>query len=174
MALEIERRFLVKLPLPWYVLFKLYQCTNTEIVQTYLTDPPNSRVRQCDIKAFGVPRRFEYFLTTKKTIATGINEEQEERLIAYQYAWKVVNKDKLRHEIRKVRYNLLFAKQPFELDIFRDRLKGLAILEIELDYPNQTVRIPPYLSIEKEVTGDDGYSNYNLSKLNSYIIPPSP
>jgi CYTH domain-containing protein len=175
MAVEIERRWLVSLPLGWIAKTKLHQCKRTEIVQTYLLADtshliePNTRVRQCNIYEIGMPIRTECWQTTKKTIAHGTNDENEQKLVGYEYAWQLQHKDPDLHEIRKHRYDLVYAKQKFEFDLFKERLKGLAILELELDDIHRAVKLPWYLSIEKEVTGDAYYSNYKLAKLNTYL-----
>lgn len=171
MAIEIERRFLVKLPLPWYTRFKLHQCKSLDIVQSYLVEPPNSRVRRAVIHEAGIQDTMEWWLTTKTPIALGTNVEYEEKISAYQYAWKLPHKDKSLHEIWKMRYEIEYSKQLFELDVFKDRLRGLAILEIELDDIKQDVRLPPYIPIDREITGETEYSNYSLSKLNTFLPP---
>src|SRR5208282_4987554 len=117
--IEIERRWLVSLPLSWIAKTKLHQCKRTEIVQTYLLAnashliEPHTRVRQSNIYEIGMPVRTECYITTKKTIGHGTNDEHEERLVGYQYAWKLQDRDRDLHEIRKHRYDLLYAKQRF-------------------------------------------------------------
>ena len=89
MAKEIERRWLVKLPLEWHAKFKLHQCVKKEIVQTYLATPENCRVRRSEIEEIGMPLRIEHFITTKTLIEPGINEEHEQKIAAHEYAWKL-------------------------------------------------------------------------------------
>ena len=47
--------------------------------------------------------------------------------------------------------------------MFKGHLKGLAILEIELDDKDDTVELPPFLPVIKEVTDDKKFTNFSLA-----------
>lgn len=160
---EIERRFLVPLPLPWYARFKLHCVDKVEIHQTYLTEPGegNSRVRIIKDK----DKKFSYSYTRKKPVSRGICEEIEIALNYQQYISRLERTDRFSHTIVKDRYSFDFHKQRYELDIFKANLAGLAILEIELKFIAQSIVLPPFLKIVRELTGNDNYSNMNLAKL---------
>jgi len=51
----------------------------------------------------------------------------------------------------------------WEVDIFKEDNDGLIIAEIELKSEDQELFLPNF--IEEEVTQDDRYYNYNLSKI---------
>lgn len=51
----------------------------------------------------------------------------------------------------------------FKLDIY-PFWKDKAILEIELQKENDSIKFPKYLNNIKEVTDDKNYENYNLAK----------
>jgi len=74
-------------------------------------------------------------------------------------------------EIQKTRFVFKFNDQVFELDVFKGPLKGLAILEIELEDMDDTVELPPFLKVIKEVTKDKKFNNFSLAdkKLHNKI-----
>lgn len=171
--LEIERRFLVDLPLRWYGKFKVLTAPKSKIYQTYLVEPDeeNSRVRYIvdggDLRNIS---RSHYTYTRKTFVSPGINKEIETDLTQSQYRDKLVLQDVSRNRITKTRYCIDFDNRKFELDVFEDRLVGLAILEIELKSMTEEVLLPPYLKVGKEVTDDKFYSNRSLATLESYSI----
>ncbi|MGN1133425.1 MAG: hypothetical protein ACI4RN_03110, partial [Oscillospiraceae bacterium] len=65
--------------------------------------------------------------------------------------------------IEKERYCFTYKNQLFELDVysFSDEL---ATLEIELNNINNKVELPEFLTILRDVTNDNRYSNAYLSK----------
>jgi CYTH domain-containing protein len=160
--LEIERRWLVPLPLKWYARFKLHCASKVGIHQTYLKEPgeANSRVR-----VVAVNNRYSYTYTRKKQVKIGVCEEIEIALNSSQYAYRLGRTDPLLHTIIKDRYVFSFQHQKCELDIFKGQLEGLAILEIELQFVGQNVLIPPFLKVSREITGLDYYANMNLAAL---------
>ena len=63
----------------------------------------------------------------------------------------------------------MYKKQLFELDLypFSDEF---AILELELDSPEQKIFYPEYVKIIKEVTGISEYSNSVLANAGAFPI----
>lgn len=166
---EIERKFLIDIPLKWYGKFKVLTADKIKIYQNYLKEEgeENSRVRTIMYNDRG-NYKITYKYTTKKFVSDGINKEKEVFLTADQYRDKLKKIDRSKHQISKTRYYLRFDDRKFEFDVFEDRLLGLAILEIELDDIKDKVLVPPYLKVIKEVTNDKYYSNINLASLDSY------
>jgi adenylate cyclase len=64
--------------------------------------------------------------------------------------------------IEKIRYTLNLDNLIWELDVFKGRLDGLIIAEVELDDEYQIINLPDW--IEKEVSDDPRYYNSNLAK----------
>lgn len=164
--LEKERRFLVKLPLNDAARQTLSHATPVDIKQTYLIpdeDGGTERVRSSSIKLW--KNTFRHFTHTKKVfVSSGVNEEDERDVTEGTYDLFIRAADLTRVPIEKTRYILPWDKHEFELDIFHGANEGLSILEIELEDMTKHFTMPPYLEIEKEITGDDTYSNYNLAK----------
>ncbi len=133
-----------------------------QIVQTYLVkenEHKGSRVRKtfCD----GLT---SFHFNEKKLISLGTNEEIESEISFVQYEEYLKNKDPNKRTIEKTRFVFNYKNQIFELDVFKGPLKGLVVLEIELKNINESVHLPPYLKILKEVTNDKKYSNSKLAE----------
>lgn len=69
-----------------------------------------------------------------------------------------------KNKISKARHCFIWNNQYFELDVFKDNLSGLILLEIELLKKDQKIDLPSFINIDKEVTSDDRYSNFCLAK----------
>lgn len=77
--------------------------------------------------------------------------------------------DPQRKIIRKTRYCFLWENQYFELDEHKEYIPGMDykhVLEIELTGIEQKVKMPPFIEIAQEATGDKRFSNYNLARRN--------
>ncbi|MDQ5930682.1 MAG: hypothetical protein QG594_2470 [Bacteroidota bacterium] len=130
-----------------------------DIQQRYLVTP-GCRIRKRSI--FG---HDSYYHTFKKRLPNGENVELEETLSEREYIGYF---DHLSHEhapIYKKRYCFLWKNQYFELDVFYNDSKVFQImLEIELTKIQDTVILPPFLPIIKDVTDDPNFRNENIAK----------
>ena len=166
--LEIERKFLVKFPTSWSDLAELFDgiVDVKRISQTYLKAEPNkqaARVRKT-IEGLSGDTETVYHRNQKKpTGDTGVHEETESEITEKEYnnALKQSNPDKC--AIEKTRFVFKWHDQVFELDLFKGHLKGLAILEIELNDKDDKIELPPFLKIIKEVTKDKKFTNFSLA-----------
>jgi CYTH domain-containing protein len=166
--IEIERRWLIKLPLSETAEIEVKNEPDApaRIQQTYLTSNDGSvrRVRFVEVDIWGVKMRPHYIETTKKLIERGVNDEVENDLTEGEYQLKLLERDPDHITINKTRYHLHYKSHLFELDLFEDSWEGLAILELELKSKDETFELPPYLNIDREITMEDGWSNFDLSK----------
>jgi CYTH domain-containing protein/predicted ATPase len=157
---EIERKYLIKKPTDEQI--KSLGCiSETQIIQTYLKKFDNvaeRRVRQRGTKKDG----FSFYYTEKTDVAPGVRIENERKISKDEYLDLLSEADTSLHQISKTRYCFVYEKQYFEMDIypFSDEY---AIVEIELNDINETVKLPP-LDLIKDVTNDKNYSNYALAK----------
>lgn len=166
-SLEIERKFLIKFPKSWEMLSELFDdlIDVKRISQTYLKaapGEPSSRVRKT-VEGLTGDTDTVYHYNQKKPVETGVHEEKEFEITKdkYESYLKLAHPDK--SEVQKTRFVFKFNDQVFELDVFKGALKGLAILEIELKDKNDTVELPSFLEVIKEVTEDKKYNNFNLA-----------
>merc|ERR1719348_1579697 len=66
--------------------------------------------------------------------------------------------------IEKTRRCFMWETQYYNLDIFHSPCPGLMLLETYTSLPPSQLSLPPFLTVEKEVTGDPEFSMFNLSK----------
>ncbi len=160
MAKEIERKFLVE---DMNLLSEVVEDEGflpLEIIQIYISDEVRLRVEYFDDKD-GFAQE-EYF----------INIKLGKSLMRQEYEYKIPKEDgkfficdlqeAKKNHIDKTRCLFEYKNQTFELDIFKYKNDGLAILEIELDNESDKFELPP--GIGKEVTDDERYYNSSLAK----------
>jgi len=155
---EIERKFLVEYP----DIIILTNSEKIEIIQTYLkSNNPENEIR---IRRKKISEQYEYTYTEKKTIS-GIKRIETEKVVTRdEYELLLKNADKTVNQIKKVRYGFRYKNQYFELDTY-EFWQDRAIMEIELENDNQTVEIPDFIKVIKEVTNDKNYKNRSLANL---------
>lgn len=165
--LESEKKFLVKPPTSWSDLAALFDgiVDVKRISQTYLVpekNEPSARVRKT-VEGLSGDTDTVYHFNQKTPVETGVHEEKEHEISQKEYekSLKKANPNKL--AVEKTRFVFKWHDQVFELDLFKGHLKGLAILEIELANIRDTVELPPFLKVIKEVTDDRAYNNFSLA-----------
>ena len=148
MALEIERRFLIKND-QWknFITHKIL------IEQGYLS---------YNLKDWIIRIRFDgnkFKIALKKHIRNFTN---------YEYEYSIPNSEgekimaTLTKSIKKERFFLEFDQREWIIDCFKDKNFPLEIAEIELNSETEEVIIPPFLS--REITGLKIFTNLNLTK----------
>ena len=148
MALEIERRFLIKND-EW----KKFITHNTFIEQGYLS---------YDLKDWIIRIRFNgknFKIALKKHIKNFTN---------YEYEYSIPNSEgekimsTLTKTIKKERFFLEFDQRNWIVDCFKDKNFPLEIAEIELNKEKEKFFLPPFLS--KEITGIKFFTNLSLTQ----------
>jgi adenylate cyclase len=148
MAIEIERKFLVKGE-EWRSLGigRVYR-------QGYITTVNSTTVRVRIVGDRG-------YLTIKgKT--DGIARSEFEYLIPVEDAQIMLDTLCDRPLIEKIRYKIQLGYLLWEVDEFLGENAGLIMAEVELNDAEQKIELPDW--IEKEVSGDRKYYNSNLAK----------
>ena len=164
---ERERKFLINFPKSWSDLAKMFDdlIDIKRITQTYLKpkgDEPAPRVRKT-IEGLSGDTSVIYHYNQKKPIETGAHQETEHEISEKKYNEYLKDPYPGKGSVEKTRFVFKFNDQVFELDVFKGALKGLVILEIELEEKGQTVELPDYLEVIKEVTEDKSYNNFQLA-----------
>jgi adenylate cyclase len=148
MGIEIEKKFLVDHE-KWQQLVKpqgkVYK-------QGYLLSDEKRtvRVRVADDVAY----------ITLKGSTTGISRSEFEYTIPVNEG-KEILKDMATSFMEKTRYNIKYAGNVWEVDVFEGDNQGLIIAEIELKHENQEFEKPEW--IKNEVSDDLRYTNACLS-----------
>lgn len=160
---EIERKFLVKFP----DISKLNLKNKVEIYQTYLKNEENETQRR--VRKIAYNDAIKYTYTEKLFITSVTRREMEYEILETEYLRLLTQARDDCAPIDKIRYYFEFKNQVFELDTYPFST-DLAIMEIELDNPEQKIEFPDNVSIIKEVTGDSSYSNAELATAGAFPI----
>lgn len=150
MAIEIERKFLVK-----GEEYKSLAFASLEIAQGYLSSVPERSVR---IRITGD----KGFITIKGiSNGSGVSRFEWEKEIAVNEAHSLLKLCEPRI-IHKIRHLVQVQNHLYEVDEFLGDNKGLIVAEIELKHEDEVFQIPSWLG--EEVTGITKYYNASLSK----------
>ena len=147
MALEIERRFLIKND-NWkeFINKKIY------IEQGYLSNSLDGWIIR--VRLIGKKSK----ITFKKHIK-GFTNFEFEYSIPRSDAEKIMSN--LSNTIKKDRYFLEIEKKSWIIDCFKENNYPLEIAEIELSNEEEDLILPSFIS--KEITGLTNYSNFSLA-----------
>lgn len=148
MAIEIERKFLVK--------HKLVPEPNHKIkmVQGYIPSEMGTVVR----------------LRTENEVAKLTIKAKKSDLVRYEYEYEIPVADALemleklceKPLIEKTRHLIPFGNHTWEVDYFEGENKGLIVAEIELTEENETFELPDW--VDREVTDKKEYRNNYLAQ----------
>jgi CYTH domain-containing protein len=146
---EIERKFLLKRFPPGLKKFP-----HDTIVQGYLAVGRGGL--QVRLRKKGFVRSLTFKQGTK-----GAREEREIRLSVDQFdaLWPATAGRRL----TKVRYDVPWKGRTIEIDIYRGRLAGLVVAEVEFDDERSCAAFVPPDWIGRDVTGKPKYSNVALA-----------
>ena len=145
LAIEIERKFLVDSRR----LYGVEYLSEEKISQGYLASNPTVRVR---LKA-------ERGFLTVKSKTRGIARKE------FEYEIPAADAEELlrlcgRNVLKKYRRTVSYGGHIWEIDFFAGRHRGLILAEVELNSPDEPVKLPPW--ILEEVSRDPRYFNSNL------------
>jgi adenylate cyclase len=149
MASEVERKFLIERPPPW-----LGEHEGVEIEQGYLAIDAEAEVRI---------RRADGSCTL--TVKRGEGESREEYEVPLEPAqieplWEACGERRL----RKHRHTVpLDGGLRAEVDVYRDRLQGLAVVEVEFPDEERADGFEPPAWFGRELTGEHRYANQALA-----------
>jgi CYTH domain-containing protein len=155
---EIERKFLLRggsAPADMPVRFE--EC---DIEQTYLVSSEGWEAR---VRRRGQHGAYTYTHTRKRPVAAGQRVEVERPITGREYIALLAQADPARRPIKKRRRVFLWANQYLEWDLFLDPRPGLELLEVEVDTPDAPVALPPFLTVERDVTDDPQYANHTIA-----------
>ncbi len=159
--LEIERKYLVRFPDTSALDVK----RRIDIVQTYLSDGENGSQRR--VRSITENGRLSYTYTEKIFRSAMVRDEDERSITQDEYETLLKEKKPELAPVVKTRFCFEFRKQLFELDTYSFS-RELAIMELELSDPEQTVYLPDNVEVIREVTGEREYSNSALANAGSF------
>jgi adenylate cyclase len=149
MAFEIERKFLVR-GQEW----RVHATAQTRVRQAYLAsgDKSSTRVRIKDDAAATLTIKARGAGLRRLEVEVPISLIDGEALMSLRQSGL----------IEKVRHQVPWQRNTWEIDVFAGDNAGLIIAEIELREERETFERPPWLGLE--VTGQPGYYNSALAQ----------
>lgn len=159
--LEIERKFLVGYP----DIEQLDIWRKIAIIQTYLRSGENGSQRR--VRRICENGAESYTYTEKVFIDPLTREENEFEITKSEYEKLLLQKNEELVPVEKVRYCFEYESQLFELDTYPFS-KELAIMELELDSPDQKIKLPDNVRVIKDVSEDKRYSNASLASAGAF------
>ncbi|VDN47377.1 Inorganic triphosphatase [Petrocella atlantisensis] len=149
--MEIERKFIVS-SLPG----SLASYPKKEILQGYVSTSPVIRIRKSNE---------DYFLTCK---GKGLLAREEFEISITALEFEHLSSKLDYYLIHKTRYLIPFGDFTIELDVFKDRLEGLIMAEVEFPSLEAAHDFDAPDWFEEEVTEDGRYQNNALCRLNTF------
>ena len=161
--LEIERKFLIRMPERSWL--EEHSLRSIRIEQTYLhiSEPGESRrVRR------SVSQGQETLTYTRKLRLTDRTRIEEERTVTpEEYDTLLRQADPARRPVRKTRWCVPYAGHMLEIDVF-PFWQRQAYCEAELKSETEPLELPAEITVLREVTADPRYTNSALA----LAIPP--
>ncbi|KAJ6217135.1 hypothetical protein RDWZM_008292 [Blomia tropicalis] len=163
-------KFLVKGPLPLDTVFPSFQ--DFDVVHDYLVSS-NFKV-QSRLRKRGQNGNWSYQHTVRRSDDRPNSQQVElRRQISHRdYVTMLAQRDDAHHTIYKKRRCFLWQQTYFQLDIYQmsgnSRCSGLILLELYSTHSLDELKskLPPFLTIVREVTDEKEYSMYQLSLKN--------
>lgn len=115
-----------------------------------------------------------YQLTTVQRTVAGDTVEEKRIITAREYSAAYLTRDVKRHIVHQQRISFLYNLQSFTIHMYQQPVSDIFILHAQVEAPKDgvepTVDLPPFLDVEKQLTGndpdEDKYSAYCISIIN--------
>ena len=156
--LEIERKFLIRMPDPERL--ERESVRRISITQVYLKNTENVHSRRVRLSRWDGEEARYYNEKVRLTDRTRI--ERERRIGPEEWDALLTEADPDRRVIEKIRWCVPSGPHTLEIDVFpfwTDR----AYCEVELASENEPFEMPGWIEILREVTDDPRYTNYALA-----------
>lgn len=166
---EIERKFLVS---QWdeVTTWPVPVLSNTRIRQTYLQGTEEGRSERVRSRvSLDGARTFTW--NAKRFVSPGHYKEEEQEIDEDDYNqmfWK--RSDPRYREVVKDRWVFDYEGLTWEMDHFLSA-QGIVILEVELPSLDTDLTLPPFIQIERQVTGIKHWSNRSMAKMGWVPFP---
>lgn len=144
-----------------------------DVIHDYLQT--NSKKTQARLRKRGQKDRWSYTITVRRPEVRGQVVEVKTLITSRDYYNMLEQRDPLHLVIYKKRRCFLYNNQYFQLDVYKEpchpRCQGLIFLET---YTTQNLealqkKLPDFLDIVSDVTGDPTHSMYNLSLKEEWL-----
>lgn len=159
MHLEIERKFLIKMP-SHSVLLSQKGCSCDKIEQTYLKSEKGVSAR---VRARFSDTKCEYTKTEKKRLTPLTCEENERVITKKEYDELLLLRQENLRTIEKHRYAFPYKNRVVEIDVY-PFWSEVATLEVELEDEGEEILLPDFIELVCEVTHDVRFKNRALAE----------
>lgn len=157
--IEIERKYVIRKPCV-ADMSALSGYSVSEITQIYIESPARITHR---VRKRCYPDG-EVYTETKKIRIDKISAIEDEREISADEYLEISKRIKKGSTpLTKARHTFSYCDQIFEVDIYPE-WESTAIMETELSDRTDEVKMPPFIEIVREVSGDKRYSNASMSE----------
>ena len=158
--LEIERKYVIEKP----QIDKMRECgayTSSDIVQIYLDSEPGVTRR---VRSRAYPDgRVQYFETEKRRVDEMSSEEYEREITKAEFDNFSLQIAQDARPITKTRHTFDYLGQTFEIDVYPE-WERTCVMETELPSCDTEVKMPSFIRIIADVTGDKRYSNAAMAR----------
>lgn len=152
--IEQERKYIVRLT------GTVPDCIESDISQTYLVADPNCEVR---LRRRGWAGKWVNVHTMRKRVSPNEELVIERQVDNKLYQSLLQQADPYRTTVVKHRKSFIWKGQFFELDTYTAPCDGLVILETKGIARHEDVKMPPFIQVVSDITGNMKYYNYNLA-----------
>jgi len=163
-------KFVINGPVPDEAVFPNFR--DFEVHHHYLQTA--TRMMQSRLRKRGRKGKWSYIHTIRKQVSGQVIEVKTP-LTHRDYSHLLDQEDSQHFTIYKTRRCFLYNNQYFQLDIYKEpchpRCKGLMLLETYTTHTMEELmdRLPKFLNVDQEVTGDPAFSMFNLSLKEEWI-----
>jgi len=165
-------KFAISGPLPKDSAFPNFR--DFEVTHNYLQT--TSRTMQSRLRKRGRQGKYSYIHTIRKQQEAGGQVIEVKTPVSHrEYSNLLGQTDPLHLTVNKTRRCFMYNNQYFQLDIYKEpchqRCSGLMLLETytTLSPEDFATRLPSFLNIEQQVTGDPAFSMFNLSLRDEWM-----
>lgn len=151
-----ERKYIVR------IVGDMPDCTESDIMQTYLVAEPGCEVRLRRRSWPGLSDQCVNVHKTKRRTSDTELIETERQVSNNLYESLLQQADPYRQPIHKVRRSFIWSGQYFELDTYLAPVADLIVLETQSE-SGQEVKFPPFIQVVEDITGNSRYYNYNIA-----------
>jgi len=159
-------KFAINGPLPKDSAFPKFR--DFEVTHNYLQTA--SRTMQSRLRKRGCQGKYSYIHTIRKQVGGQVIEVKTP-VGHREYSHLLDQTDPLHLTVNKTRRCFMYNNQYFQLDIYKEpchpRCQGLMLLETYTTMTSgeflEQERLPKFLNVDQQVTGDPAFSMFNLS-----------
>lgn len=148
------------------VVGQLPETIDSYISQTYLVADPDCEVR---LRRRTINGHTLNIHTSMRTVSPTERIITERQVSNQLYESLLQQADPYRVTLKKKRHSFIWKGQHFKLDTYSSPHEGLMILETKGMSCHADVKMPPFLRVVENITGNSKYNAYNLAKKISSI-----